>query len=309
MKTLYDLLGALPHDDTEALRTAFRRAVKGAHPDLRPGDPDAALKFRQIIRANEILTDAQEREAYDYLLELARVEQVSASKHAVAATIYRLATGVIALTGASVATVGGYLLFIHISAASIAPVSQLHATMHPSPEITAAGPTGSADVQNSALPEIGESASIPDNAVLPNSVVAATVAERVSPIDFGPPPDLAARYARALRTRGISAYRHGDVKAALADLDQALQLDPKYLPAYIDRGIIFYRQRKFDRAFADITRARRIEKPARSKSAAGTTRKPRFDNAAVAPSAMLSAGRRTAAQDPSRGDGFASVMR
>ena len=51
MNTLYDLLGALPHDDAEGLRTAFRQAVKGAHPDIRPGDPDAALKFRQIVRA------------------------------------------------------------------------------------------------------------------------------------------------------------------------------------------------------------------------------------------------------------------
>ncbi len=51
MNTLYDLLGALPHDDAEGLRTAFRQAVKGAHPDIKPGDPDAALKFRQIVRA------------------------------------------------------------------------------------------------------------------------------------------------------------------------------------------------------------------------------------------------------------------
>jgi curved DNA-binding protein CbpA len=58
MKTLYDLLGALPNDDAEGLRTAFRQAVKGAHPDIRPGDQDAALKFRQIVRANEILADA-----------------------------------------------------------------------------------------------------------------------------------------------------------------------------------------------------------------------------------------------------------
>ena len=57
MKTLYDLLGALPKDDAEELRTAFRRAAKGAHPDLHPGDPDAALKFREIVRANEILGD------------------------------------------------------------------------------------------------------------------------------------------------------------------------------------------------------------------------------------------------------------
>ena len=73
METLYDLLGALPNDDAEGLRAAFRRAVKGAHPDIRPGDPEAALKFRGIVRANEILGDVELRAAYDELLELARL--------------------------------------------------------------------------------------------------------------------------------------------------------------------------------------------------------------------------------------------
>ena len=30
METLYDLLGALPNDDADSLRAAFRRAAKGA---------------------------------------------------------------------------------------------------------------------------------------------------------------------------------------------------------------------------------------------------------------------------------------
>src|ERR1700682_6263325 len=97
MKTLYDLLEALPQDDAEGLRTAFRRAVKGAHPDLRPGDPDAALKFRQIVHASEILGDAEQRAAYDDLLEVARLEQEQASGHPIAARIHKLASGVIAL--------------------------------------------------------------------------------------------------------------------------------------------------------------------------------------------------------------------
>ena len=79
MNTLYDLLGALPHDDAEGLRSAFRKAVKGTHPDLRPDDPDAALKFREIVRANEILGDPEQRMAYDHLLALAHQEQVSIS--------------------------------------------------------------------------------------------------------------------------------------------------------------------------------------------------------------------------------------
>ena len=101
MKTLYDLLGALPTDDAEDLRTAFRKAVKGTHPDIRPDDPDAALKFRQIIRANDILRDAEQREAYDHLLQLAAQEQELVARNVLAAKIYKLALGVIALAGIS----------------------------------------------------------------------------------------------------------------------------------------------------------------------------------------------------------------
>ena len=105
METLYDLLGALPKDDAGGLRTAFRQAVKGAHPDIHPGDPDAALKFREIVRANEILGDVEQRAVYDHLLDLARLEQESASARATAAKIHKFASGTIAVAGASVVTV------------------------------------------------------------------------------------------------------------------------------------------------------------------------------------------------------------
>src|SRR3974390_2653690 len=107
METLYDLLGALPNDNAEDLRTAFRRAVKGTHPDLNPGDPDAGLKFRQLVRASEILADGEQRAAYDHLLELAWAEQTQAEQHARAGKIYRLASGVMALSGLSAAALGG----------------------------------------------------------------------------------------------------------------------------------------------------------------------------------------------------------
>ena len=51
MGTLYNLLGALPSDDAESLRTAFRKAAKATHPDINPDNPDAALRFRQLVRA------------------------------------------------------------------------------------------------------------------------------------------------------------------------------------------------------------------------------------------------------------------
>ncbi|MFL6819427.1 MAG: DnaJ domain-containing protein [Bradyrhizobium sp.] len=281
MKTLYELLGALPHDDAEALRSAFRKAVKGAHPDLRPGDPDAALKFRQIVRANQILCDAEEREAYDHLLELAHLEQVSASKKAAAAKVHRLASGVIALTGASVVTVSGYLLFIHLSAASIASISNVSASMRSWPELAPLA-AGSADLQKSA-PELGQNASISDARGAQNSDLTEAETENVFHVQFGGNPEFPGSEARAWHVRGDADYRHGDLKEALADLDRAIQRDAKYLPAYIDHGIIFYRQRKFERAFADIARTRRVEKPARSKPGPRVARTHRFERGARAP--------------------------
>jgi curved DNA-binding protein CbpA len=120
MNTLYDLLEALPRDDADGLRTAFRKAVKGTHPDLRPDDPDAPLKFRQIINANQILGDADLRAAYDDLLELARDEKETASRNAAARTRRKLASGVVALAGLSVGAVAGFLLFMHMAAGSVA---------------------------------------------------------------------------------------------------------------------------------------------------------------------------------------------
>ncbi|MEA2921213.1 MAG: hypothetical protein QOF07_1176 [Bradyrhizobium sp.] len=146
MNTLYDLLEALPRDDADGLRTAFRKAVKGTHPDLRPDDPDAAQKFRQIINANEILEDAELRAAYDDLLDLAREEEVAASQRAAART-RKLASGVIALAGISVAAVGGLLLFMHVSAASLAS-----ADSDTAPGAAAASPAEASDTGDSLSP-------------------------------------------------------------------------------------------------------------------------------------------------------------
>jgi curved DNA-binding protein CbpA/Flp pilus assembly protein TadD len=72
MKSLYDLLGARENDDADALKRAFRRAIKASHPDLHPGDPNAAERFREIIDANAYLRDAKRRATYDLLLQRAR---------------------------------------------------------------------------------------------------------------------------------------------------------------------------------------------------------------------------------------------
>src|SRR5258708_20294415 len=97
METLYDLLGALPNDDADELRAAFRRAVKRLHPDINSEDLDAGLKFRQIVRANEILGDAEQRAAYDHLLALAHHKQGQAPNPAAAANVHNVPSALIAL--------------------------------------------------------------------------------------------------------------------------------------------------------------------------------------------------------------------
>src|SRR4030095_2266639 len=97
MTTLYDLLGALPDDDADGLRAAFRKAARASHPDVNPDDPEAAARFRRMVRANAILSDKQQREAYDRLLELAHRQQSRKPKRSnFSGTIRRLATDAIA---------------------------------------------------------------------------------------------------------------------------------------------------------------------------------------------------------------------
>ena len=138
METLYDLLGALPRDDAEGLRVAFRRAVKGAHPDLNPGDPDAGLKFRQIVRANEILGDTDQRAAYDHLLDLAHIEQRQSAKRAVAHTIYQITSGVISFCVALTVIAGGYLAVMQFPDEWTVPLAQVAAAVRQSTEAAAA---------------------------------------------------------------------------------------------------------------------------------------------------------------------------
>jgi curved DNA-binding protein CbpA len=300
MNTLYDLLGALPQDDAEGLRSAFRRAVKGAHPDLRPDDPDAALKFREIVRVYEILGDAEQRAAYDHLLALARLEQDQVSKQAVFVRVHRFASGVMAFAGVSIATIGGYLLFMHMSAASVAPPDDIDAATRASAAIAAASPAVPADTTDNGAPSAKpESPGIPGETTAPSVALPQSNAESAPPANAGPAPDLAATETRSLRARGMSAYRHGDLNGAIADLDQALQRDPRFLPAYIDRGIILYRMRKFGRAFADIAPAKRIAEATRSKFAPTTAGQRHLDQAANAPLVMLLSQRQKAARKSS----------
>jgi tetratricopeptide (TPR) repeat protein len=293
MDTLYDLLGALPRDDAESLRTAFRRAVKTAHPDLKPGDPDAALKFRQIVRAHGILTDAEQRAAYDHLLALAQLEREQAAKLPIAATVHRVASGVLTFAVASIVSVGSFLLLVHLSSTTlVATANNAESTPRVPTEAAAASPS-----EPARPAEANASSAREENTVL--AEVITTGAAAAAPVNSAPVLNLAVLpasvpdYATFFHARGISAYRNGDFNGAIADLDQAIQLDPNLSVSYIDRGIVFYRLRKFDRAFADIAHAKRIEKqthPGKPTSVVAAT--PHSEKTASAAAAAPSPPRR-----------------
>src|SRR6516162_3004498 len=376
MVTLYDLLGALPRDDAEDLRAAFRRAVKGAHPDLNPGDPDAGLKFRQIVRAIDILGDADQRAAYDHLFDLADQEQVQLSRRATVNTIHQITSGAIAFTVALTAIAGGYLAFTQMPEDWSAPVGQVAAvvrqstetvaaTWHQSAEAAAAtwrqsteaaaatwrqsseaaaatwrqsneaaadalrppaeivtgtiasvssavAPAAPSDVQGPvaakgveaepmlakieiAPPEMNVEVPLETNQATNTDPPGRPESRTARPVVIGPPLDLTLTDARAYREHGIAAYRNGDLNGAIADFDQAIQLDPKFAAAYIDRSIVFYRLRKFSRAFADIAHAKRIDKASRAKSHLSQTeaKKPRSSQPIVAANAPPVSHRRT----------------
>ena len=107
MGTLYDLLGALPSDDAESLRTAFRKAAKATHPDINPDNPDAALRFRELVRAYDILTDAEQRATYDQLLAIALQPPATPATRTYE-VVGKFASNTMAATIISAVLVGGY---------------------------------------------------------------------------------------------------------------------------------------------------------------------------------------------------------
>jgi hypothetical protein len=64
-RDLYDVLG-VPGTASEAeIRHAFRVLAKRYHPDVNPGDPDAARRFVEVGNAAETLLDPRRRVSYD----------------------------------------------------------------------------------------------------------------------------------------------------------------------------------------------------------------------------------------------------
>jgi DnaJ-class molecular chaperone len=65
MEDPYQILGVPKDASEEAIRAAFRKLAKTHHPDLNPGKPEAADRFKEINAAYEILSDPVKRGRYD----------------------------------------------------------------------------------------------------------------------------------------------------------------------------------------------------------------------------------------------------
>jgi curved DNA-binding protein CbpA len=280
MSTLYELLGALSHDDAEALRTAFRKAVKGAHPDLKPDDPDAALKFREIVRANQILCDPEQRKAYDHLLDLARLEAEAVSKQAPAARIRKVASAVMAFTGVTAMIIGGYLLFMDLSSsASLASANNVESGTA-IPLAAAASPLGSLNgTEKSEGP--AESDTTPVAAAAVASSVSTTPATQRSPS-----LDLIAN--AGVESIQEMRFNHDD-DFTISGVDR-----PALQPA-----VIFYRLQKIDGAFAAWP-AKPVQQPKSGNAVPRIVRRPRLDQASGTPSALSIPALRRATMDASR---------
>ena len=271
MGTLYDLLGALPDDDAEALRVAFRRAAKATHPDTNPDNPDAALRFRQLVRAHHILSDAEQRETYDQLLAIATrppVPPAPPTRVAVYEKIHRGATNTMAATFIAAALIGGYTVFSHMSKTSA--MTEGTAKVADSSPVEVAAVLSQPAIVRDAVPETRESVAAVNEVDTTSAI--AVAANAINPPlaiitlpALAPSPVQAPADAKTLRERGIYAYRGGDLGAALAHFNLAIAQDPGFAAAYIDRGIVFYRMRNFERAFADMAHAKRLGKTGKDK--------------------------------------------
>jgi hypothetical protein len=279
MKTLYDLLGALPDDDADSLRTAFRNAVKATHPDIKTDDPDAALRFRQIVRANAILSDAEQRATYDRLLALTLRQPGPKSKRSTSGTIRKLASDTIAVAFLSTMSIGGYLLFEQVSKASVTPVKATQVAVHGPTEIAAVIPAAPVDTTGRDQPrDKVEAAGIVSDAIVPSAVVPAanpdsaqaiahvgsaeiaaiTPTEQFDTIGRDEPQDKlegAAVPDDAMLPSVVAPAANTDGGQAVANAGPAPDLSAHDAKSYRERAIFAYRDGDLHRAIADFDRA------------------------------------------------------
>jgi tetratricopeptide (TPR) repeat protein len=290
MRSLYDLLGVRADDDDQAIKNAFRKAAKAHHPDLNPDDPDAALRFRDIITASAILRDASLRAAYDQLLEFDRQQiKLSLDQQRVRSQQKRRqiwsrrlrTTAVVAVLCCGL--IGGYGLGIvaritNPPDAGVIPAVETAPMAETIRDDEVAASTATAKGRENAPAAVKAEAKtagiqlmvhadragtdISDD-VLRTGVSlfirgAAVPANRLEPA-LGSLPDAVPNDSTFYRRRGIVAYRLGDFPGAIVNLDEAIRHDPNDGQAFNIRGNAWDEIGAFDSALADYDEAIRID--------------------------------------------------
>lgn len=71
MRDLYQALGIQPRASTVEIKKAYRELVRRFHPDVNPGRPWASERYKEVVAAYEVLSDAHRRARYDEFGEIA----------------------------------------------------------------------------------------------------------------------------------------------------------------------------------------------------------------------------------------------
>jgi len=252
MKTLYDLLGVRSDANAEAVKKAFRRAVRAHHPDLN-ADEDAAERFMEIVAANAILRDIEQRAAYDRHLELERRRLWLEWKRAAVQCLVAAAVSGAAVVGAStffVARPTDATVFGKAGKEAARRSTDMAA-------VRLAASDGSKAQDDTAHKHAGTKAVT--TAIETSVTPAATIIGTDHPITPDEPVKFALLDAKFYRERAIAAYGKGDFDGSIADFDEAIRRDPNDAQAYGKRGKAREHKGDHDRALADYDQAIRID--------------------------------------------------
>jgi hypothetical protein len=77
MTDYYKLLGIAHNASIDEIKKAYRQSALKYHPDKNPGNKAAEEMFKQVSRAYAVLSDAEERKAYDYKINQLRAQQTN----------------------------------------------------------------------------------------------------------------------------------------------------------------------------------------------------------------------------------------